>query len=94
MCYIFILFFLSWDKIYYIVKGEGDDFNNYFNSTKYEMCPIHNTAMCGCAKKNGASDVIEKYISFYKRCSTIIEISDGKIRYVGKSSKDSLNFNF
>jgi len=53
--YIIIFILFSWDKIYYIIKKEGDNIDNYFVFKNRGMYKIQK----------------EKYIEIYKRCSKI-----------------------
>ncbi|KAG4095661.1 hypothetical protein H8356DRAFT_944737 [Neocallimastix lanati (nom. inval.)] len=88
---IFILF--SWDKIYYILKKEGDDCNIYFRFRKHEKCAIHNSYTCWCDHERSKKDIrpsIKRYIDFYKFCSLVITIIDGKIKYIKMKTKTDL----
>lgn len=85
---IFIL--LSWDNIYYIITSKGDDVFSYFKVKKYKRCVLHNSYKCDCKKELIRQDlepIIENYIQFYKFCSSIVTISDGKIKYIKMKSK-------
>ncbi|ORX77658.1 hypothetical protein BCR32DRAFT_270514 [Anaeromyces robustus] len=70
---IFVLF--SWDKIYYIIKKEGNDNKNYFILRSKEKCVLHNSYRY-------------KYIDFYNLCSKLfIKTDDKKIKYFDLDSK-------
>jgi len=88
---IFILF--SWDKVYFIVKKEGDNPNKYFKITVYKKCLVHNSLTCGCRLEVSDEDnkeIIKKFIKFYKYCSLMIVYKDGKVKYVDSKSKLSI----
>lgn len=82
--------FFSWDKIYYIFKKKGNDPTLYFIYSRKEKCFVHNSFTCGCklkSKKENLKPIIEKYIKFYKFCSTVFIIEKGKIKYIKLQSK-------
>lgn len=90
ICYLTFFVFFSWDKIYYIIKRQGNDPNTYFIYEKNEKCFVHNSYTCGCKlkkKKEDNSTTMEKYILFYKFCSTVFNFEGGKLKYIKTSSK-------
>ncbi|OUM62446.1 hypothetical protein PIROE2DRAFT_11296 [Piromyces sp. E2] len=79
---VFIIF--SWDKIYYIIKKEGNNPMIYFVYKRHEECLVHRSTFCGCKltmKKEEIEACIFNYIDIYNTCSTLFEIVDGKIRF-------------
>ncbi|ORX47898.1 hypothetical protein BCR36DRAFT_405219 [Piromyces finnis] len=94
ICYVFIFIMLSWDKLYYIIKSDGNNVYNYFNSTQYEQCFVHKSFTCNCKKKtiDGEIETMKNYIEFYNYCSNIIVISDGHIHYINKKRKSTMKF--
>ena len=80
---IFLLF--SWDKVYYIIKKEGNNPMVYFIYKRHEECLKHKSTYCGC-KLNMIKEHIEmsirNYIDIYKTCSTLFEIVDGKVKFI------------
>ena len=85
---IFIIF--SFNNIYNIVKGEGDNPVKYFIYKRHEECTIHNSTSCGCKlylTQEEFSTNIRRSLDFYRICSTILEIVDGKIKYINFNSK-------
>ncbi|ORX58410.1 hypothetical protein BCR36DRAFT_343580 [Piromyces finnis] len=88
---IFILF--SWDKLYYILKSEGNIQRNYFRVTKYNRCILHNSRYCGCRLEKSDENIdiiIKRYIQYYKYCSTILIMKNGKLSYLTIKSKTSI----
>jgi len=80
---VFLLY--SWDKIYYILKKEGDNSMTYFIFKRHEECLKHKSTYCGCNLNMTKADMdegINNYIDIYKTCSTIFEIVRGKIRFI------------
>jgi len=92
ICYLTILFIFSWDKIYYIIKGKGDNPESYFYSLKLEECPLHKSYFCGCIKTKSELEVIKKYISFYKYSSQIFVIYNGKVKFIRRNNKTTVRF--
>ncbi|ORX56024.1 hypothetical protein BCR36DRAFT_281085, partial [Piromyces finnis] len=95
ICYLTFFIFFSWDKVYYIMKKQGDNTSVYFIVyEKNEICFIHNSYTCGCKlkkRKENDENTIEKYILFYKFCSTLFIMDDyGKWKYFNSKSKISL----
>jgi len=91
--YIIIFMLFSWDKIYYVMKKEGNDSNKYFKITVYKKCFKHNSLTCGCRLEVSDEDnqeIIKKFIIFYKYCSLMIVYRDGKIKYVNSKYKLSI----
>jgi len=79
---VFILF--SWDKVYYIIRKEGNEKYNYFRITKYKKCPVHNSYKCGCkfySDEDRINILIKNYILVYKRCSLLFIVTNGKIKF-------------
>ncbi|ORX53798.1 hypothetical protein BCR36DRAFT_253704, partial [Piromyces finnis] len=84
---IFILF--SMDKIHTITTGR-DDSTYYFDFINHKKCLIHNSYICGCPVEKSNKNrkiLIEKYILFYKYCSELYTISNGKLKYVSVNKK-------
>ncbi|KAL6599435.1 hypothetical protein U3516DRAFT_494694, partial [Neocallimastix sp. 'constans'] len=76
ICNIILLLLVSWNKVYFILKKEGNNPNKYFIYITYEKCLIHNSESCECDKMIKNEDnslIIIKYINFYKFCTTIIK---------------------
>ncbi|ORX63531.1 hypothetical protein BCR32DRAFT_273406 [Anaeromyces robustus] len=77
LCFIVTFVLLSWNKIYYICKKQGDDSTLYFIYKNHDLCSIHNSTYCGCKLKNMSKDEllinIDKYIEIYKICSDFFE---------------------
>jgi len=72
---IFILF--SWDKIYYILRKEGN------NIKHYEKCILHDSYKCGCVlleKKRNQSTIVSKYLQFYKYSTKLLDPKNKKIK--------------
>ena len=88
--YYIIFISFSWDNIYIIIKGKGNDSTNYFIYKKHELCEKHNSTSCSC--KLNMTDVelsnsIRNSIIFYKICTTFYEIINGKIIYIDNELK-------
>jgi len=90
--YLLILIICTWDKFYYIIKNKGNDSECYFNSKIQNECIIHKSYTCGCCRIKLDKEKIEKYINFYIFCSKIVVISNGKIKFIGKKSKNTMKF--
>ncbi|OUM59930.1 hypothetical protein PIROE2DRAFT_63457 [Piromyces sp. E2] len=90
----FVLFLCcSWDKIYYVMKNTGNDPRVYFKLKKYKKCFKHNTYTCGCKLDQDEENPVpamKKYIIFYKFCSEIFEVTNGKIKYISMNSKTNV----
>ncbi|KAL6596852.1 hypothetical protein U3516DRAFT_671521 [Neocallimastix sp. 'constans'] len=74
ICYIIIFILFSWDKIYFIIKKDGNNPLNYFIYIKHKECNIHHSCNCGCNTNLSKEDYrmnVEKYINIYKICSKI-----------------------
>jgi len=90
ICYLIIFILLSWDNIYYIIKGEGNNTFNYFRIIKFRKCYAHNSYTCGCPLERTYQDlepIVHYYIKFYKFCSTTFIVEDKKIKYIKVRSK-------
>lgn len=72
ICYLTMFILLSWDKIYYIMKKEGNNSTIYFIYIKHDICEIHHSHCCGC-KLNLTKENIkvntDNYINIYNFCS-------------------------
>ncbi|OUM66937.1 hypothetical protein PIROE2DRAFT_5797 [Piromyces sp. E2] len=87
---LIILIMFTWDKIYLICTKRGNDSYMYFKFINYKKCPIHNSFICGCPieKSNRHSKALaDKYILFYRHCSNLFSISNGRIRYINLNKK-------
>ncbi|OUM61162.1 hypothetical protein PIROE2DRAFT_12876 [Piromyces sp. E2] len=87
-CIIYVLF--SWDKVYYVFLKQGNISQNYFKVHKYKKCLIHETTSCECELELSYDDIdiiTKKFIKFYKYCSTIFVIRNGKMSYITMKSK-------
>jgi len=85
ICYSVIFTLFSWDKIYYIIKGEGDDAISYFIYIKHDVCEKHNSRSCGCKlniSKNEYNLYSQKYLDFYRLSCAIITIYNGKVSFL------------
>ncbi|ORX64425.1 hypothetical protein BCR32DRAFT_273116 [Anaeromyces robustus] len=75
ICYLTVFILFSWDKVYYILKNQGDDPTIYFIYEKHELCTIHQSTSCGC-KLNISKDIllvkITQSINYYTLCSSIV----------------------
>ncbi|ORX49040.1 hypothetical protein BCR36DRAFT_413035 [Piromyces finnis] len=74
ICYFSIFITFSWDKIYYILKKQGNDSTHYFIFERHEFCSKHNSNICGCKinlSKENICNNIDNYIILYKMCSTL-----------------------
>jgi len=85
--YMIIFIALSWDKIYYTITNQGNDCSKYFIWKMKEQCIIHKSYTCGChledSKMNNENKItMEKYIFFYKYCSRLFVIVDGKVKHL------------
>jgi len=89
---VFILIICYWDKFYYILKGDGNNYENYFYFLKNGECPIHKNRGCHCQKFRVKNVEIQKYIGFYRYSSQLINFSNGKLKFVKKRNKNSLRF--
>jgi len=90
ICYLTIFILLSWDNIYYIIIGEGNNAFNYFRIIKFRKCYAHNSYTCGCPLERtyqNLKPIVHYYIKFYKFCSTTFIVEDKKIKYVKVRSK-------
>ncbi|ORX79566.1 hypothetical protein BCR32DRAFT_269397 [Anaeromyces robustus] len=93
ICYFIIYILYTWDKVYYIIKGKGNDPEKYFYSVKrHEECVYHKSCYCNCTNTTINYDIVIKYINFYKYCSKIIDYSNGKLRYIKMENKNQLKF--
>jgi len=67
------------------------DSNIYFKYVKHDKCTIHDSYTCACKfdddDENDNYPIIKNYITFYKICSKIFEIDNGKIIYIDVKSK-------
>jgi len=83
IAYIVIFILFSWDKIYYIIRKEGNNTNVYFHIKHYEKCIIHDSYKCGCVlleKKRNQSTIVNKYLHFYKYCTKLFDTKHKKIK--------------
>jgi len=90
ICYLIIFTLLSWDNIYYIVIDKGNDVFAYFKVKKYKKCSSHNSYKCICKKElthQNIESIVKNYIQFYKFCSDIFTVSNGKIEFINIKSK-------
>ncbi|OUM59806.1 hypothetical protein PIROE2DRAFT_14574 [Piromyces sp. E2] len=90
ICYLTFFLLFSWNKVYYIIRNKDIDSHLYFKYVKHDMCMIHNSYTCACEfddSNENNHQVIKNYIIFYKICSKILEITDGKIKYINVKSK-------
>jgi len=92
ICYLLIFILYTWDKFYYIINNKGNKSTYYFNSKIQKECSIHKSYACKCNRINFNEEMIENYINFYKYCSKIVTISNGRIKFVGKKSKNNMKF--
>jgi len=78
-----MFFLFSWDKVYYIIKKEGNYNYNYFKMLKLKKCVLHNSYRCGCKlnkNEDSIKQTIEQYILIYKYCTKLFVVVDGKIK--------------
>ncbi|OUM57794.1 hypothetical protein PIROE2DRAFT_17107 [Piromyces sp. E2] len=89
--YFIILITFSWDKVYYILKKQGNEAYTYFVFKRHEQCHIHKSTCCGCRlnmTREHFQTLIRKSIDFYRICTQFFEITDqGKLMYIGTQSK-------
>ncbi|OUM63410.1 hypothetical protein PIROE2DRAFT_10070, partial [Piromyces sp. E2] len=52
ICYMVIFLAFSWDKIYYVVTHNGNNYCKYFIWDMKEKCIIHKSYTCGCHLEN------------------------------------------
>ncbi|ORX64116.1 hypothetical protein BCR32DRAFT_273221 [Anaeromyces robustus] len=74
ICYLSLFIYLSWDKIYYILKQDADDCTHYFVYKRHERCTIHNSKVCGCKlniSQINLKQSCQNYIDIYNLCSNI-----------------------
>jgi len=81
ICYLLLLSFFIWEKIYYTSIHKTDDPSAYFIASKKNS-----------DEKDKNINTVINYINFYNFCSQIIVLSDGNIKIIRKQSKNSLNF--
>jgi len=87
-----MIILIVWDKVYYISTNKGNDAKYYFRSVNSDECLIHKSYICECVKSKNETCVVEKYINLYKYCSKIFMLSNGKIVYISKNSKNPMKF--
>ncbi|ORX46842.1 hypothetical protein BCR36DRAFT_356203 [Piromyces finnis] len=91
---IYILF--SWDKVYYIMKKEGNVTFNYFvYARRTNECAIHHSTICTCKRDSTYINeelilLNKKALEFYSVCSTVFEVKNNKISYLNVQSKMEL----
>ncbi|KAL6625859.1 hypothetical protein U3516DRAFT_794237 [Neocallimastix sp. 'constans'] len=90
--YLLMIILIVWDKVYYISTNKGNDAKYYFRSVNSDECLIHKSYICECVKSKNETCVVEKYINLYKYCSKIFMLSNGKIVYISKNSKNPMKF--
>jgi len=92
MCYITLLVLFIWDRVYYILKKQGMEYDKYFVTVHIEKCLVHKSYTCGCNSYKINPAVTMNFINFYKFSSKIISIKNGKIQYHSKKYKNTVKF--
>jgi len=90
ICYFILYLSLIWDKLYYIIKKEGDNSFNYFLLYHHDYCPTHASTTCGCKMNMSKDDLlfnIQSSTYFYKVCSSFFTIIGGRLKFLQSKSK-------
>ena len=69
---------------------KGNDPNTYFLFKRHEKCLIHDSYTCGCILEQTKEDLIStiyKFIDYYKFCSTLFVIENGKVKFMNIKTK-------
>jgi len=94
ICYLLILSFFIWDKIYYTSIHKTNDPTVYFitNNEKNINKSKKIDTDTDIDNEKRSNMLILNYINFYKFCSQIVMFNDGDFKFIGKRNKNTLKF--
>jgi len=91
--YLIVFIIFSWEIIYYAIKSDNYNPQNYFILKRHDKCMVHQSTTCPCTLNLSEKEfyiAIRHSIDFYKISSSFFEIVDKKIVYITTNSKIKL----